>query len=83
MNEQKEMKRGRPKGRNIVHGTNSGYTYGCRCEICKKAHADYNRPRVKAAAGKYHKQKPPTEKTILMRSVKTPPVYTFIGKRKN
>jgi hypothetical protein len=25
------------------HGTNTGYTSGCRCEFCRSAHNTYNR----------------------------------------
>lgn len=28
----------------VPHGTHSGYSYhGCRCDVCKAAHAEYNR----------------------------------------
>jgi hypothetical protein len=26
----------------IIHGTNSGYIRGCRCQSCKDSHAEYN-----------------------------------------
>ena len=42
------------------HGTNTGYNYGCRCDACKEAVAEYarrrresNDPRYKAAQLKY------------------------------
>lgn len=35
--------------KNKYHGTQTGYTYGCRCDKCKAAHAKHSR--------KYYKKK--------------------------
>ena len=35
----------RSKGSQSFHGTETRYIYGCRCELCKKAHANYRRER--------------------------------------
>lgn len=82
---------GRPKGRNIVHGTNSGYNYGCKCEACKKAHADRNRESNRVNAYKYaekrkeyqakNRGKNPSERKILKKSIESEPVYRFVGAR--
>jgi hypothetical protein len=39
------------------HGTNSGYTHGCRCINCRKAATDYQRQRV--AQRKAGNEEPP------------------------
>ncbi len=38
-----------PSGKPVVHGRASSYNnYGCRCQACTKAWADYMRPRIAA-----------------------------------
>jgi len=32
-----------PRPRNLIHGTNTGYRYDCRCDECKDAHAENTR----------------------------------------
>lgn len=79
-----EKKTGRPEGRKIVHGTNTGYVYGCRCEECKKAHAlkNYEANKQYALTHK-RKPKPPTDRKIRKKANSIPVSYSFIGKRPN
>ena len=49
----------------IRHGTQSGYTRGCRCDECVEVHRDYNREyqrRRRALAGKPWRQQTPQER---------------------
>lgn len=87
--ERESKARGRPTGRIIVHGTNSGYSYKCRYELCKKAHAEANIERNRLNSKKYtvgagtRKPRKPTESSILKKSAKMPvlPEYRFIRNR--
>lgn len=36
-----------PNGENLVHGNETGYNRGCRCELCKEAGAQARRERRK------------------------------------
>lgn len=58
------------------HGIPTSYTYGCRCEDCKKAHADYNYETNK----KYVKPKEKSDIAILEESIKSEPIIKFYGK---
>lgn len=68
--------------RNIIHGTQAGYSRKCRCHLCKEAHANYAKSRY------IHKEKSPkkvklkSDRTIYRESLKATADYSFIGKRK-
>jgi hypothetical protein len=77
----------------IRHGTQAGYSRKCRCELCRRAHAEYNYPLVKANGWKYRKfgpkRLPKAKKArevkykiddlILKDSIASEPVYRFSG----
>ncbi len=49
----------------ITHGTNSGYSRGCRCVDCVQIHRDYNREyqrRKRAGESKPRRQQTPQER---------------------
>lgn len=61
----------------MPHGTHTAYGYHkCRCEICRKFNADYKYPLNIRDMDKYN---PPTEETILARSIASPPYWKFNG----
>ncbi len=65
----------------LSHGTQSGYAYHkCRCDLCKKAHADYMRPYVKKAGNKYDRRK---EKPSYTKNLAKEPDYKFTGKSRS
>ena len=60
---------------NLQCGTDSSYTNGCRCELCKKAHSTYhriwrskNRSHVNAQKRKARLENPDKYKEIARRS---------------
>ena len=61
----------------IKHGTGTAYQHQkCRCEICKKWNSGYRYEQVKRDKDKY---RPPTEETLLNRSIESEPHWKFIG----
>ncbi len=51
-------------GSPVVHGKASSYNnHGCRCDKCRKAWADYMRPRIK----KYRANKKKKQETVNIR----------------
>lgn len=62
------------------HGTNTAYSYGCRCDACKSAHANYNFETNKKYVNPDRlRKKVKTHKQILEESVASEPAYRFTG----
>lgn len=69
----------------IIHGTNATYTsriYKCRCDACKKAHADANYKGNLSDRKNRKEGEPKSRVQILKDSIKEKPTYIFVGKRK-
>lgn len=69
--------------REIVHGTNTGYSYKCRCDLCKQAHANANLKTNRVNNSKYNqklkKEKSISPEVILAASIQSEPIWRFHG----
>lgn len=60
-----------------IHGTNTSYNYGCRCEECKKAHAEYNYESNKKYVRKYR-----AKVNVIKMALESEPFIHFNSKRR-